>query len=105
MIGDSSSQVVVDLGEVRDIIDWLRHESRLLADQRRSLHPSVHFGHISPCGETDGARRALLSALEGYEHNTDRHQHHIASLVTAFEQVLEQYEAVDAELSKRNLRR
>lgn len=96
VIGDSSSQVVVDLAEVRDVIDWLHRESELLAQERSSLHPCVHFGAQSPCGETNAARRSLVSALDGYEGNTDRHRHHIETLTAAFEQVLEQYATADA---------
>lgn len=95
MAGEPPPHIVVDLGEVRDVMTWLHRESEFLAEERRSLQPLVHFGQYTPCGEVNAARRALLSALDQFQTNTDRHRHHILALSGALEQIHAQYATAD----------
>jgi hypothetical protein len=86
-----SSHVAVDLGDLRDVVTWLRDEAQSLTGDRDHLQPGAHFGHRSPCGETHRARCAGLSVLDDHRIRWEEHREELASLATALDKALDHY--------------
>ncbi len=98
---EDPSPVVVDLGGLREIGEWLRREAQhLTQDPARE----VHFGQYSPCGETNAARWAVLTVLDGHADRADHHRRDITAIASALNDVVTRYEAVDS-ASAGNLRK
>jgi hypothetical protein len=89
---DHSSHVSVDLGDLREVAVWLRDQAQSLTAE---LSPGVHFGHHSPCGETQLARRAALSALDEFRTRWEEHREELTSLATALDKALDHYFDID----------
>jgi len=100
---DPSAHIAIDLDEVREMIVWLRRESEVLAQERHTLQPAVHFGQFTPCGEANAARGALMTALDGFQTGIDEHRRHVLALTGALEQAAAQYTAAD-QLGTTNVR-
>ena len=103
MADDHSSHVADDLGDLREVVSWLRDEAQSLTSDRDHLQPSVHFGHHSPCGETHLARRAALSLLDDHRLRWEEHREELASLATALDKALDHYADVDTDGDLRKL--
>ena len=91
MTDDHSSHVSVDLGDLRNVAVWLREEAQSLTGDRDHLPSIVHFGHHSPCGEIDLARRAALSALDDHRTRWEEHREELTSLATTLDKALDHY--------------
>lgn len=103
MADDHSSHVAVDLGDLRDIVTWLRDQAQSLTGDRDHLQPIVHFGQHSPCGETQRARGAALSMLDDHRLRWEEHREELASLATALDKALDHYADIDSDEDLRKL--
>lgn len=91
MADDHSSHVSVDLRDLGDIASWLREQAQSLTGDRDHLSSKVHFGHHSPCGETQFARRAALSALDDHRARWEEHREELTWMATALDKALDHY--------------
>ena len=103
MTDDHSSHVAVGLGNLRDVVAWLRDEAQSLTGDRDHLQSNVHFGHHSPCGETHFARRAAQSLLDDHRARWEEHREELASMATALDKALDHYADIDTDDDVRKL--
>lgn len=103
MTDDHSSRVAVGLRDLRDVVAWLRDEAQSLTGDRDHLQLDVHFGHHSPCGETQFARCAALSLLDDHRARWEEHREELASLATALDKALDHYADVNPDDDVRKL--
>jgi hypothetical protein len=99
---DHSSHVAADLGDLRDVVMWLRDQAQSLTGDRDHLQSNVHFGHHAPCGETHRARGAALSTLDDHRARWEEHREELASLATALDKALDHYADLGADTDTDN---
>jgi hypothetical protein len=66
-----------------------------ITDASRKVQLGVRFGQMSPSGEADAARRALLAALQRYRENSERHLSTADHLIRTLDAILSNYAHAD----------
>ncbi len=92
-MAEDPSPVVVDLGGLSEIGAWLQRETQHLA---QDVARDVHFGHHSPCGETNAARWALVTVLDGHAARAEHHRREIAAVASAVHEIVTRYDTADS---------